>query len=112
MVKTSSIPKSERHPMVKPLYKEQFPKFELDVQIPEGFTDASWCNDQCPSWEHEGLQLKLFIDFKDPAQREEATQVRFNLLDMDDFIDYVASNNWQDVLDGIEKVKQKKGAAA
>lgn len=54
-------------------YREAFPDFgELDteIQIPAGFEDTSWNNDACPSWQHARLQLRLHIDYADPARSE------------------------------------------
>ena len=49
-------------------YATEFPDFVLDVVIPEGFHDQSWHNDVCPSFSGRGV--RLWIDYKDPEQRE------------------------------------------
>lgn len=55
----------------KPQYRVAFPDFgDLDVDIPNGFTDSSWHNDACPSWTNEALHLQLFVDFADLAKSE------------------------------------------
>ena len=53
-------------------YQTEFPDFELDVELPEGFewVDASWHNDTCPSWTDHENNLKLWIDYKDTDKRE------------------------------------------
>lgn len=54
-----------------PLYLREFPDFgPLDIAIPPGFVDTSWHNDACPSWTHEGLGLKLWINFENPDWRD------------------------------------------
>jgi len=55
-------------------YKEEFPDYVLDVQIPEGFEDCSWHNDVCPHWEkilnkQTGERLELWIDYKEVEKR-------------------------------------------
>lgn len=58
-------------------YREEFPDFELDVTIPEGFEDSSWHNDVCPSWYSEELDAELWVDYKNPEDREMAGCPRF-----------------------------------
>jgi hypothetical protein len=60
-------------------YREEFPGFELPVTIPAGFVDTSWHNDASPSWEHPVLQIRLWIDFEDPAMRELSHLGRYEL---------------------------------
>ncbi len=61
-------------------YKEEFPHFELDVQIPDGFEDNSWHNDVCPNWiknNSDGSVINLWIDYKNPEEREMKKGKRF-----------------------------------
>lgn len=60
-------------------HKREFPDFTLDVTIPEGFNDTSWHNDICPSWTHETRNLRLWIEYADPEQREYPDMKRFAL---------------------------------
>lgn len=66
-----------------PLYQVEFPDFgELDVTLPEGFTDASWHNDACPSFDKRlpnRQYLRIWIDYKVPADREFSERMRFSL---------------------------------
>jgi hypothetical protein len=59
-------------------YSDQFPGFQLDVEIPEGFKDTSWRNDGCPSWANEA-GVVLWIAEKDPELREFPESGRFTV---------------------------------
>lgn len=60
------------------LYREQFPNYDDTLPLPpEGFADASWRNDICPSFDHElgsGATLRLWCDYKNPSLRELGTE--------------------------------------
>lgn len=64
-----------------PLMAKEFPDFDQATlpTIPAGFEDTSWHNDACPSFQHEGLGLHLFIDYADPELREMASPTRFRV---------------------------------
>lgn len=61
-----------------PSYKTEFPDFELDVDLPEGFEDNSYHNDAMPNWIDENRNLILWIDYKD-KERSEMQGLRFCL---------------------------------
>jgi hypothetical protein len=61
-----------------------FPDFTLDIELPEGFRDVSFVNDPCPSFQHDELDLLLFVDYADPADREYPETERFSLLRTED----------------------------
>jgi len=53
-------------------YKTEFPDFDYDLTIPEGWVDASWHNDVSPSFEKRmgDVTYKIWCDFKNPDRRE------------------------------------------
>ena len=61
-------------------YRKEFPDFNLDVIIPEGFSDSSWKNDICPSWINMEHNIKLFIEYLEPEKREQEEMDRFYLV--------------------------------
>lgn len=67
--------------MTHPLMAKEFPDFDQATlpTIPAGFEDTSWHNDACPSFQHEGLGLHLFIDYADPDDREMGSPFRFRV---------------------------------
>lgn len=87
-------------------YKYAFPDFVLDVQIPEGFVDASWKNDVCPKWYNEAKNMMLYIEYKEPSSREVPEEPRFYLATVDqeqEFIYELAhSDDYQTLLDIIK----------
>ncbi len=68
-----------------------------------GFHDASWGNDVCPSFVHEGLRLRVWIDFVREGEREMGgkryalvaldleLQHEADVLETDDFADVLAA---------------------
>jgi hypothetical protein len=53
-------------------YKIEFPHYDDTITLPEGWTDTSWHNDVCPSFEKTfgDTIFRLWCDFKDPEKRE------------------------------------------
>jgi hypothetical protein len=46
-----------------PRYLQEFPDFgPMDVEIPEGFEDVSWKNEDCPCFASRDLGLFLYVD--------------------------------------------------
>jgi len=63
-------------------YKTEFPDYpENDMpRVPIGFDDVSWHNDAMPRFENEALGLTLWVDYRDPEQRETPDGKRFLLV--------------------------------
>lgn len=88
-----------------PRYQREFASFgELDVCLPDGFTDESWHNDTMPSFVRKlwnGYFLRLWIDYKDPSKREIQGRPRFSLTlynqDMEYISDIGQSEDYEDV---------------
>lgn len=54
-------------------YKYEFPDYDCEMPTLEGFTDASWHNDACPSMErklYSNSYIKVWCDYKDASMRE------------------------------------------
>lgn len=86
-------------------YRTEFPDFPAaDMpEIPFGFDDMSWRNDACPRFDSEALGLTLWIDFKDPAQREiEHGGKRFTLVIGDEPEAIEESDDMADILAAID----------
>lgn len=85
----------------------EFPDFDQTTlpAIPAGFEDVSWHNDSCPSFLNEKAGLIIFTDYADPALREFEEGPRFNLNTWDNGnCDTLReSDDWQDILDAIDK---------
>lgn len=68
-----------------PRYAREFPGFELDFKLPEGFEDTSWHNNETPSFDKaqpDGTILKLLVDYVDRSKStlpEEEPYFRFSL---------------------------------
>ena len=74
--------------------------------IPEGFVDASWHNDMCPSFVNEAANLRLWVDYENPADREDPSLPRFMLCTaeidtLDDSFEIISTNNFGEVLTAI-----------
>lgn len=54
-----------------PLYAREFPGFELDFKLPEGFKDTSWHYEERPSFDKpqaNGTVLRLWVDYADRSK--------------------------------------------
>jgi len=88
-------------PFAGRLFEKEFPGFfdEDDLilicGIEElGFQDASWCQDSCPQF-HRGNEV-LYVDKRDPKQREVEEASRFLLVDFEHVI--VETEYWSEVV--------------
>lgn len=77
-----------------PLYALEFPGFELDFELPEGFEDTSWHNNETPSFDKvqpDGTILRLWVDYADRSKSTlppEEPYFRFSLAR------YTADEDW------------------
>lgn len=68
-----------------PLYARPFPGFKLDLDLPEGFEDSSWHNNETPSFDKvhpDGTILMLWVDYADRSKStlpEDEPYFRFSL---------------------------------
>ena len=53
-------------------YKTEFPDFDNELSLPDGWVDTSWHNDVSPSFEKQfgDVTYRIWCDYKDPARRE------------------------------------------
>lgn len=65
-----------------PLISRAFPDFDVTTlpALPAGFVDISNKNDACPSFWHDEKQLKLWVDYAQPEDRENSEALRFSLV--------------------------------
>ena len=69
------------------MYKDEFPDYDDELWIPDGFKDESWHNDVCPHVEKEiedfngaHIQILIWQDYKDPEKREYSCASRYMLV--------------------------------
>lgn len=96
--------------MNRPQYRQEFPDFDLDVEIPAHWYDNSWHNDVCPSWHvviPHGV-LRVFIDYADPEMREmqgERFGVSMWTHDYDYIQDVMLTDDWSAVLRKVDQIE-------
>lgn len=96
----------------------EFPDYVLNVQVPPGFVDASWHNDECPCFQNKSLDLILYIGEADIKDRAREGAVRFSLQETiagmypaDTRSEHMLdTNSMEDVLARIEVVKSERAA--
>jgi hypothetical protein len=54
-----------------------FPDYDDTLPTIDGFVDASYGNDTCPSIHNEALGLTIHCDYKDEAKRENEGCTRY-----------------------------------
>src|SRR5215469_1610944 len=93
-------------------WKTEFPDFDheppLEWLASHSFTDVSWCNEPCPSWECD--VFVIWIDYLDPAKREVPEATLYSLQDEGRTV--LATNDWADVRAFVEDGKRDFGAGA
>ena len=76
------------------LYKKEFPDYDGELYVPEGFEDGSWHNDMCPKAvkkERRGdseIMYMIFQDYRDANLREMPGGKRY-LFEIDVNYEYV-----------------------
>jgi hypothetical protein len=85
-------------------FRTEFPTFDAASlpAIPADFVDTSWHNDACPSFTNEALNLRVWVDFADPADREFDDARRFGLCWNDDNYELVLTDDWSEILRAID----------
>lgn len=84
-------------------YQTEFPDFEPSTmpQIPAGWTDQSWHNDSCPSFNTDADAI-VYIDYLNPQDREIPEGERFVVLTDPEFTDNTqtvfGADDWNAVL--------------
>ena len=74
------------------MYKNEFPRYDDELWIPDGFEDVSWHNDTCPHVEKRyyidtdyagsndvEVAVRIWQDYKDPAKREYECAPRYSI---------------------------------
>ena len=82
-------------------YKKDFPNFDYEIPLLEGFVDDSWRNDVCPSFYNPHKHLKVFFDYEDTLRRE-CGGLKFTLyryFPYDDVMDFI------DMSDSLEDIQ-------
>ena len=87
------------------LYKTEFPNYDDELIIPEGFRDCSYHNDVCPCvcqyFSKGDTEIKIIIwqDYKDPDNREypSASRFAFNIQVNGEDVFLYTTDDWQKV---------------
>lgn len=90
-------------------YKTEFPDFDYELTIPEGWTDSSWHNDVSPSIEKQfgDIKYRIWCDFADPERREVGgKQFVVATYDSNEFEHLQDLNEFDTFEDAIEFVKR------
>lgn len=96
-------------------YREEFPDFPASDMpvIPEGFIDESWHNDAMPTFRHPAKNLSIYVDFADPARRENPDwEERFHVAatsDEGEFEPLLSTNDWSAVEKLVNEAPVREG---
>jgi hypothetical protein len=89
-------------------FKTEFPDFpEVDfpATIPSGFKDSSSHNDAMPSLFNDALDLRIWIDYADVAQRETSDGNQFTVVFERDNLTLFQSDDWDGVLSYLNSLQ-------
>jgi hypothetical protein len=93
-------------------YKTEFPDFDYELTIPDGWTDTSWHNDVSPSIEKQvgDIKLKIWCDFKDPNKREvggkQFTVATYDSNEFEELQDLASFDTFADALTFCQSIKE------
>lgn len=98
-------------------YRTEFPGYELDVDIPEGFEDSSRYDDGMPSFSNYHLGILLMVDYADPERRLIPRAGRFSLLQLEpgdagevgELL--LETDSYEHVLEFIRKFRPRRASA-
>jgi hypothetical protein len=82
----------------------EFPDYPAaDVPtMPQGFVDASWHNDACPSFHNAAKRLTIWLDYVEIERREFEKEGRFQLVRTDDdgatMQSLVITDSWAEIV--------------
>ena len=94
-------------------YKTEFRFFDYEIpKIPEGFTDSSWHNNVCPSFERkltDDTYVTLWVNYADEDRREcGGKQFVLTILPYDDLCNDVEfileTDSWDEVISKIDQI--------
>ena len=93
-------------------YKQEFPDFDTELHLPEGWIDTSWHNDICPSFEKQfgAVTYKIFCDYTNPDRREVGGDQFTVSLYIEDEVNFVCIAQFemlQEALDFVTKDAKK-----
>jgi hypothetical protein len=107
-------------------YKQEFPRFDDELPMIDGFFDCSWHNDACPSImsyydvssdQYDGQDkpyIQIFIDYKDKKLSDFKDIPRYTIFDNVDPNDpngnfngevVLQSDSWIEVLNKVKELK-------
>lgn len=66
-----------------PCYKQEFPDYDTQITLPEGWEDVSFRNDATPSFINRALGLCLWVNFLNPDLRAFPESCRFTVTGLD-----------------------------
>lgn len=98
------------------LWQVEHPTFPASAMpdIPAGFIDESWRNDDCPSFTSKALRLGLFIDYPEADERSYPNAPRFSLYrisaegEMDTEADTsLHTDDWSEILAAIAERRRE-----
>jgi hypothetical protein len=92
-------------PNPRETYKpEDIPK----VKVPEGFSDATWHNDVCPSMINEELNLRIWIEHNNPRNREYPEGPQYALTNgmQSTYENFIETNDYNEILRKLKQVRE------
>lgn len=90
-------------------YKTEFPSYDDELSLPDGWVDTSWHNDVSPSFEKKlgDITYRIWCDYKDPDRREvggkQFTVATYDSNEFEELQDLAGFNTLQEALDFVNK---------
>lgn len=88
-------------------YRTEFPDFDYDIPVLQGFRDESWHNDVCPKLVSDDDKLTIWIDYTDPTKRENEEEYQFTICNHEAEPETILyqSNDWDSMLSMLRLIQ-------
>ena len=88
-------------------YKTEFPSYDDELSLPDGWMDTSWHNDVSPSFEKQlgDTTYRIWCDYKDPEKREVGGK-QFTVY-VEDLVLNVCIGQFETLLEALELVNKE-----
>jgi hypothetical protein len=93
-------------------YKIEFPHYDDELTLPDGWVDSSWHNDVSPSIEKQigDIKYKIWCDFKNPDLREvggkQFTVATYDQNEFEELQDLATFDTFADALAFCQSIKE------
>ncbi len=90
-------------------YKTEFPDYDQQLSLPDGWVDTSWHNDVSPSFEKQfgAVTYKLWCDYMNPDRREVGGEQFTVSVYIEDEVNFECIGQFETLLEALEFISKE-----